>query len=183
VGYIVGALERQTGVSPLKVYAASSTRALMAKLAGDNEAYRQSGLGSLEEAISPFLAAEKSSTFLVAILDKAAAIASRELAEPDAVRRASARQEIAEIQQLIGSLRDTILRHDSAGLRVLGQTPVVVPSASPRPKAESIPTASEQPDVRSELGEPGCPVCNHLMEAVFEFYREFQYRLSADEPT
>ncbi len=446
VAYIVGALQRQMGTSSLRAYAASSKRALAAKLAGDDEAYKQSGLGALEEAITSFLAVEKSSTFLVAILDKAAAIASREARELDAAGQAqgvspeilqerlsqlqnrfhelkqdrgrrlrqlrqqahqratatidaefasflaqqmpvileqmdgevndshgwwpsgtaqcaadralrffwekltawinseqprlekeinqatgqakasletelvtipsaavsamggvvgdpdekpadaeplpslalpslaprkpswspqipralkyvpmplsrrhvreclhdqleevivrcrdeaskavercvnqavdqlasavdalasraesrllkawsvpadgasppaedglisadpaSRRREIADIQESLSSLRDTILRYDSAGLKALDQGPaIVVTAASPQTEAQSGPTASEQPDVRSELRQWGCPVCNHLMDAAFEFYRKFQYKLSADETT
>lgn len=88
VTYIIGALQRQMGTSSLRVFAASSKKGLKAKLAGDSEAYKESGLGPLEEAITSFLAVEKSSSFLMAILDKAAAIASRELQELDAARQA-----------------------------------------------------------------------------------------------
>jgi len=97
---------------------------------------------------------------------------------------ASRRQEIAEIQESLNSLRDTILRHDSVALKALDQGPAVVtPAASPQTDAEPVPTVSEQPDVRRGVREWGCPVCNHLMDAAFEFYRHFQYRLSAEEPT
>ena len=88
VAYIVGALQQQMGVSSLRVYPTSSRRGLAAKLAGDNEAYRQSGLGTLEVAVSSFLAVEKSSTFLIAILDKAAAFASREARDLDVAGQA-----------------------------------------------------------------------------------------------
>ena len=88
VAYIVGALHRQMGTSSLRAYATSSKRGLAAKVTGNHEAYRQSGLGRLEEAISSFLAVEKSSTFLMAVLDKAAAIASREARELDVAGQA-----------------------------------------------------------------------------------------------
>jgi len=98
---------------------------------------------------------------------------------------ASRRQEIAEIQESLNSLRDTILRHDSAALKALDQGPAVVVPAASAPQTEAEPgiTATEEPDVRRGLREWGCPVCNHLMEAAFEFYRKFQYSLSADEAT
>ncbi len=62
------------------------------------------------------------------------------------------RQEIAEIRQSLSSLRDAILRHDSAGLKALDQGPtVVVPSSPLQTEAEPGPTASKQRDVRSQL--------------------------------
>jgi len=446
VAYIVGTLQKQIGTSSLRAYATSSRRGLAAKLAGDNEAYRQSGLGPLEEAISSFLAVEKASTFLVAILDKATAIASRELQELDVDRQAQGisseklreksaqlegrfrqfkedrdrgllqlreqaqqrarktidaelrsflsqqtpvileqldrevndshvwlasgtakratgraisylrgklaewisglkpcleeeinqatasakaslesqlaaipsaagsvlgrvlggpvqkpddaeplpslslptlappkpqwtpkmtgtlkyvlvalsrrrlreclrdqlgeafaawrsevsktvergvnqavdqlasaahvragqaesrlmkaltgqtdgtapsadgtradadpvreRKEIAEIQESLSSLRDAILRHDSAELKALDQGPaVVVPSAPPPTEARLQPARSKEPDLPRELQQWGCPVCNHLMEAAFDFYAKWQHKLSADEPT
>ncbi len=95
---------------------------------------------------------------------------------------ANGRQEIAEIEQSLSSLRNAILRQDSAGLKALDQRPVVVPVALPQTEAEPRP-ANQHPDAQSELQEWGCPVCNHLMGAVFEFFRKWQYTLSADEPT
>jgi tRNA U34 5-carboxymethylaminomethyl modifying GTPase MnmE/TrmE len=98
---------------------------------------------------------------------------------------ASRRQEIAEIQESLNALRDTILRHDSAALKALDQGPAVaVPTVSPpQTEVERGTSATEQPDLRHSLRAWGCPVCNHLMEAAFEFYRAFQYSLSADEQT
>jgi hypothetical protein len=113
--------------------------------------------------------------------DGAASPAEDSLAD---VRPASGRETIAEIQQSINSLRDAILRHDSAELKALDQGPaVVVPSAPPPAEAKPEPTDSEQPDVRSQLQRWGCPLCNHLMDTAFEFYRKFQYKLSTEEPT
>jgi hypothetical protein len=97
---------------------------------------------------------------------------------------ANGQQEIAELQESLSSLREAILRHDSAGLKALDQGPaVVVPSLPPRTEAEPGSTANKQRRVRSELQAWGCPVCNRLMEAVFDFYRKWQYNLSTDEPT
>ncbi len=52
---------------------------------------------------------------------------------PASADPASGRQEIAEIQQSLSSLRDAILRHDSAGLRALDQGPAVVAPLAPPP--------------------------------------------------
>jgi len=43
------------------------------------------------------------------------------------------------------------------------------------------PTPNHQLDLLSELQQCGCPVCNHLVEAAFEFFRKWLYRLSSDE--
>ena len=101
------------------------------------------------------------------------------------VRQASGCETIMEIQQEIVSLRDAILRHDSAGLKAQEQRPVVV-VPSPPPPADDNPEPKMQwnrSDIRSELQAWGCPECNHLMDAAFEFYRKFQYKLSVDGPT
>jgi GTP-binding protein EngB required for normal cell division len=97
---------------------------------------------------------------------------------------ASGREEIAEIQQSLSSLRDAILRHDAAGLKALDQGPAVVVASPPTPiDAATGPAPDQQPDRRSELQQGGCPVCNRLVEAAFDFYAHWQYKLSADEPT
>ncbi len=97
---------------------------------------------------------------------------------------ADGRQEIAEIQQSLSSLRDAILRHDSDGLKVLDQGPAIVrASAPPRSEAKPRPTASEKPDLPNELQEWACPVCNYLMNTAFEFYSRWQYDFATDEPT
>jgi hypothetical protein len=97
---------------------------------------------------------------------------------------ADRRQQIAEIQQSLSSLRDAILRHDSDGLEALDQGPaMVVASAPPRSEAKPQPTASDKPDWPNELQGRACPVCNYLASAAFEFYCKWQYTFSTDEPT
>ena len=93
-------------------------------------------------------------------------------------------QETTAILESLSSLRDAILRHDAARLKVLHQRPdVVVASPPTRIEDEPGPASNQQPDRRSELQEGGCPVCNHLVEAAFNFYAKWQYKLSVDEPT
>ena len=93
-------------------------------------------------------------------------------------------QETTAILESLSSLRDAILRHDAARLKVLHVRPdVVVASPPTRIEDEPGPASNQQPDRRSELQEGGCPVCNHLVEAAFNFYAKWQYKLSVDEPT
>lgn len=49
-------------------------------------------------------------------------------------------------------------------------------------------SAAVDPGARAQteadgIHEFGCPVCNHLVKAAFEFFCEWQYKLSADEET
>lgn len=75
--FIAGALEHQTGAEKIRLFPVSSFLGLKAKQAGSRVEYESSGLGSLEAALSDFLANEKASTFLVAILDKLSRLLTR----------------------------------------------------------------------------------------------------------
>lgn len=63
-------IAKVTQAERIKIFPVSSLNGLQAKLAGAESGYRESGLSALEEALSEFLSKEKSSTFLLAVLDK-----------------------------------------------------------------------------------------------------------------
>lgn len=68
--FIKDRIAKLTQAEQIKIFPVSSLNGLQAKLAGAESDYRESGLSALEEALSEFLSKEKSSTFLLAILDK-----------------------------------------------------------------------------------------------------------------
>jgi predicted GTPase len=68
--FISETLRRQIRAQELRIYPVSSTMALASILAGKEDGYEKSGVKALQEALSGFLAGEKSEVFLVSVLDK-----------------------------------------------------------------------------------------------------------------
>ena len=68
--FIFETLRRQVRAEELRIYPVSSTMALASTLAGKEDGYGKSGVKALQEALSGFLADEKSGVLLVSVLDK-----------------------------------------------------------------------------------------------------------------
>jgi predicted GTPase len=71
VEFICETLRRKIRTQELRIYPVSSTMALASTLAGKEDGYEKSGVKALQEALSGFLADEKSGVLLVSVLDKA----------------------------------------------------------------------------------------------------------------
>ncbi|MGO9556729.1 MAG: dynamin family protein [Syntrophobacteraceae bacterium] len=68
--FISETLRRQIRAQELRIYPVSSTMAFASTLAGKEDGYEKSGVKALQEALSGFLAGEKSEVLLVSVLDK-----------------------------------------------------------------------------------------------------------------
>ncbi len=75
--FISETLRRQVQAEELRIYPVSSTMALASTLAGKEDGYEKSGVKALQEALSGFLADEKSEVLLVSVLDKALLLARK----------------------------------------------------------------------------------------------------------
>ena len=169
LNYIAETIRQQTGAANLRVFPASSRLGLKARLAGDSEGYRCSGLAALEETLAEFLSSEKSEALLAAVLNKA-------------LRLTEQRPELAEIEKQLTTLRDIFFQRRASEATLQE----VVASEPPAPVAEEEPARlvtvpSDTAALLAAMAAQGCPVCNHLSDAVFAFFARWQYELSASE--
>ncbi len=79
--FISERLGRQTGAEEVRIFPVSSFMALESRLAGKEDGFEQSGIKSLQEALSEFLSNEKSSALLVSVLDKVLRLAAEAYSE------------------------------------------------------------------------------------------------------
>lgn len=106
----------------VRVFPLSCQDGLEAKTQGDIEGYERSGVKSLEETLSVFLATQRMSTFLVSILDRAIAVIDEELHEIVIEARAAELPE-EEVQKNLDALRKRLERirssyeHDLSSIR------------------------------------------------------------------
>jgi GTP-binding protein EngB required for normal cell division len=167
--YVSGVIRRHTGATNLKLFPVSCRLGLKTKLAGDSEGYASSGLGTLEETLAEFLSSEKSDALLLAVLNKA-------------LRLTGQRPELHEIEKQLTTLRDLISRHRASET----MWREVAASEPPAPPAEAVPVRAvavpaEDTELRKALATKNCPVCDHLSQAAFAFFAQWQYDLSTNE--
>ncbi len=165
--YVSGVIRQRTGVASVKLFPVSCRLGLKAKLAGDAGGHANSGLGTLEVTLADFLSSEKSEALLVAVLKKA-------------LRLAGQRPELQEIEKQLTTLRDVISRHEAS------ETAWREVAASEPPPADKVPVRAvevpaEDTELRKALASKNCPVCDHLTQAAFAFFSQWQYDLSTNE--
>jgi GTP-binding protein EngB required for normal cell division len=167
--YVSKVIRQHSGANNLKLFPVSCRLGLKAKLAGDSKEYAASGLGTLEATLAEFLSSGKSDTLLVAVLNKA-------------LRLTGQRPELHEIEKQLTTLRNVIARHGASETTWLE----VAASEPPGPFAEEVPVRAvavpaENAELLKASATKNCPVCDHLTEAAFAFFAQWQYDLSTNE--
>lgn len=157
VAYARQTLGRDVAVDGVRVFPLSCRQALQAVDAGGPG--RESGLSNLQEALTDFLAAESTATLLTSVTDKA-----RRLCAASAPGLAALDQRLAELGAGRPPAVDDVLRGADTQ------------SAAELPLTDAQPTADV--DLPAALRTRGCPVCDHLANAAFEFFRHYQYGLA-----
>jgi len=181
MGFISQTLRRQVGDGAARIFPLSSRLGLAARMTGDADAYAQSGLKDLEETLATFLAEEKATTFLAAIIDKAVRILVEESSEPCAEPAegpdVAGRKALGAIQARLAALRCSLIQPEPPAKSVELQQ-----SAAPPVTPESLPRAATEPvNIAADLETRGCPACRHLVEAALDLYSHWQYALASDE--
>ncbi|OGG55436.1 MAG: hypothetical protein A3F84_06055 [Candidatus Handelsmanbacteria bacterium RIFCSPLOWO2_12_FULL_64_10] len=176
LAFIAATLEQRTGGEKFPTYPVSSRLGLEAKKAGDPDGYARSGLKDLEEALAVYLSSEKSSTFLVAILDRALRLIADgtggDAAKEGPGGALSARLDGLRQRLLAGEVFDP--RRDAPPAPV--EIPKTVSQPSPEEKAGAVQGKGGALNLRTR----GCPVCNYLRKAVFDFFTQWQYALAEE---
>lgn len=175
LAFIAATLEQRTGGEKFPIYPVSSRLGLEAKKAGDPDGYARSGLKDLEEALAVYLSSEKSSTFLVAVLDKALRLladGAGDSAKEGPGEALAARLDGLRQRLLAGEIFDP--RRDAP------PSPMEVPKAASQPPPQEKAEAVQGKGGALNLRTRGCPVCNFLRKAVFDFFTQWQYALAEE---
>ena len=159
-------LARMTDGGPVRLFPVSARLALSAKAARDAAGLTQSGLPALELALADFLADDRTTVFLVAILDRADHLLADLGTQAARARQAAVRK-----------LRERILA---------GERPTSLPAADRPSPAPARPSSPPEPwSTTSTLAHLGsartCPICQQLARGLFDFFAQWQYLLSSDE--
>ncbi len=164
--FCAAAVKKRLG-RDLPIFAVSARQGLLAKDEGSEEEYAQSGIKALEEDLAKFLAKRRSKVMLIKLSKKAQDIWQQFLAlgvaEDDGLG--------LELQSFEKILRGEI---------DLPQKSIILPQA-PALSEHLVHTISED----GWLGEAawhttGCPICQHLSDTCFAFFRQWQYALEKD---
>lgn len=165
------------GVAAVSVVPISARLGLEAKLQHDADTYERSGLKNLEEMLADFLANEKASVFLSAVVEKALRLVKDGVmvhqSHPEADNGVRSIQ--AELESLHQRLRD--------GAKV---TTVVETFAKPQAKIAA--SEAARPEItprasnggRLNLWTRGCPVCKGMEGHIFDFLAQWQFALSSE---
>jgi GTP-binding protein EngB required for normal cell division len=106
----------------VRIFPVSCKDGLAARIQGNIEGYARSGVKSFEEALSEFLSAQRTTTFLVSILDRAIAIADEELRDMEMEARSAelseeeVRNKLAALQKRLEDIR-AMRERDLSGIR------------------------------------------------------------------
>jgi ribosome biogenesis GTPase A len=162
--YARRSLEELTGTADLKLYAVSSRHALQA-----GRESTASGLPALQDALARFLATESATTFLSSIVDKTRCLCADARARVEATTAAG----LVTLDQRLAKL---------SGLGTSSNEEPAQTVVSATEFVEKTPVEAEAPsvgdvDLIAALHTRGCPVCDHVEQVAFEFFRHFQYGL------
>jgi GTP-binding protein EngB required for normal cell division len=179
LGFIADALGRKNAAARVRLFPVSSRLALHAKRTNDPLGYAASGLKELEEALAEFLVQDKTSTFLVSVIDRAMCLVPGG-ADGTAVSPASTENPAANLAGRFDTIRQSLLDGQvQPRERAVTDTPSDVPDAQeerPQPADVPLPVA-----IAKDLQTRGCPMCHHLGETALRFFAHWQFALASDE--
>jgi GTP-binding protein EngB required for normal cell division len=149
--YVRDELRAFFGPTTPKIFSVSARQGLEAKQRQDAQRLADSGIPVLEEELLTFLLTEKTTEFLLQMCGRVA----------DLVRDFSQPAEAADLVTQIVALARRISQDHSAA----------------HPRALSVTSTEELPTLR-QLNP--CEVCAHVDEALWDFFRQFQYDITAN---
>ncbi|HEX4000997.1 MAG TPA: DUF6062 family protein [Pirellulales bacterium] len=188
--YLRGTLRSQILMDDFRIFPVSARAALAAKMDGPQQEPDAGGIGDLEAELGRFLAEDRSTTFLLAIVNHATRLLEAERRDMEqklaiAPSNCSATRLMSKPEQ---RARHAVLRSRLEALRegiLAGQPLAEAPAADPTGNGFDwvVPSVS-QPELNVEKpAVHGCTVCDHLAKSLFDFFRHFQYQLATEEST
>jgi ribosome biogenesis GTPase A len=198
MGFVTQTIKSQVGRESVKIYPVSARLGLAARMSGDAALYQKSGLKAFEEALAVFLSEEKSTAFLISVVQKALRIVADEAAqgafgEAALQRRAAVMQRddfvmlrrdpheatdaVMGARSKLEALRDEISAGQMERPAENQEPPHDETKSEP---AAKIPVVA--PVLKTEdLGVRGCPVCRHIAKGLSDFYSHWQYAIGSEE--
>jgi len=180
--YIRAGIDTTLGARDMRLYPVSARQALDAKLTGDDDRLRVSGLFDMEAALTTFLACEQGRTFLVSILDRALGLLAERavggLKSTGGAPQLPAPDVSADrLRETMESLRAKLLEDSDLSAMATANTPV---AADVQAVVSAIAaTQAEQPRASQRSGT--CPICAAQSRAIFDFFAQWQYTLGREE--
>lgn len=178
------------GAGKPQVLPLSARLGLQAWRDGDEEGYARSGLKAMQETLARFLTGEKASVFLEAIIEKAIRLIQAEISEaalgkkhpqpPPWLRERPPSSDLDWSENALDAIKKKLLAIQS-GLRGHDLPEAAIEDAAP-PAVQPAPITGT-PDLSKDLKTRGCPVCNRLVDTLWDFFAHFQYRLDGNEKT
>lgn len=164
VAYARQTLGHEAAADAVRVFPLSCRRAL--QTAGGGVSDSTSGLPELQDTLAAFLAGESAATLLTSIVDKARCLCVACHATPEL---AALDQNLAEVGAGSLPVVDDVLRGSE-------NQPAAEPASAVAEPPDT--DATTDADLLAALRTRGCPVCDHLENAAFEFFRHYQYGLA-----
>lgn len=166
--YVSGAIQKEPGINNDRIYTVSAKLGIQAIQEGHKDLYLQSGIKSLEEALSAFIVEEKSRVFLAAIAQKAA--------------------RILDESEIFGDVREELERTFNPDQPVREQRPEGFPAevgylmTERKPEHRENPeTKFQNPDFSQDLRTKGCPVCKYMTDHATNLLIHWQYEIATDQ--
>lgn len=177
MGYITKTI-RQSGAERLSLYPVSSRDGLAAKRSGDQEAYARSGLKDLEQALADFLSSARALAFLIAVADKALRLLAD---EPGAGTPGTRETPAAAMKHRLERLLQQLQAGDLLALP--SELPSLPPAPRPAKEPKALTDAGRESDLAADLSTRGCPVCQYVRHATFDFLAGWQNAFATDAAT
>ncbi len=157
VTFVESKVREELDAKAQRVFAVSARNALEAKISGDADRLARSGLPALEEEMIHYLTARKQDDFLLGSCDRL-----------ETLLRSGGLTFEEQLLERVGKIRAEIAAEMSAG----------VGKAEARER-----TRRQGANGTAPLLGWSCAVCNEILNAVFEFLRNYQYTLSTSKAT
>lgn len=190
----------------VKVFPVSSRMALDGKTIGNAELYKQSGLQALEETLASFLSKEKAAAFLAAIAQKAMRILDNEISQ-NAFSETALEARAKEVQEekvatlhydlhaAVSAINLFRAKLEAMYNDILKREPKEIASnlqlfQDKERKSEKLAFVigkdsaehiNKTLNLKADLRERSCPVCEHIAQQAFDFFAHWQYQLSTEE--
>lgn len=153
-------LSKELHCQDILLFPVSAQAGLEAKCQLDETAYAASGLKALEEELALFLAKESGHVFLLKVVRQVLRLAD------------AARYESNELQHFIQQYFPNVTFSQTAAFVEKKITPILTPEP-----AYVFPAFNVLQDVYAH----GCPVCQYIAKATFDFLAWYQYQLSTEQ--
>jgi GTP-binding protein EngB required for normal cell division len=188
--FVRNSLRREMATNEIRMFPVSARAGLAAKLTNNQQGIDAAGISDLEAELAAFLAAERATTLLVAIVDQAARLIDAECRDinhkpaSNPVPLSSINHPMTDAEQAarIAGLRSRLELLRTSVLS--GVVPEVTIENPPPDDSASASVAATPPSVERDaaaLATRGCPVCDYVAQSLFDFFRHFQYSLATEE--